>query len=259
MHALSVTLEILKKDVYLGNQQVAWRPSASHKCRVRRRLRCLQLATASKQPGADSQLPPWLLGFQCNERYLKWGDSAQTQLLKIYAARELGKVLEILPPDGLLSDLAHCCLEKRNSPETASISLMPIYALQDVPWVEEQLRFLSDTLPDLVNKLSRMKAGLLLALVKDTQVFTPFSIQRAGCNPCPKAWKSGYKSSIATCRCALGVHASLYDMLQAVADKMVRLKALLPSIDISLLVAGCPSLLVTHDIQTLEKHLTRLR
>ncbi len=47
---------------------------------------------------------------------------------------------------------------------------MPNYGLQDVPWVEEQLMFLSDTLPDLVNKLNRMKAGLLLALVKDTQV-----------------------------------------------------------------------------------------
>lgn len=44
------------------------------------------------QSAAKEQLPPWLLGFQCNERYLKWGDSAQTQLLKIYAARELGKV-----------------------------------------------------------------------------------------------------------------------------------------------------------------------
>lgn len=42
---------------------------------------------------ANEQLPPWLLGFQCNERYLKWDDSAQIQLLKIYAARELGKVL----------------------------------------------------------------------------------------------------------------------------------------------------------------------
>ena len=53
--------------------------------------------------------------------------------------------------------------------------MMPLHsrtpnALQDVPWVEEQLTFLSDTVPDLVNKLSRMKAGLLLALVRDTQV-----------------------------------------------------------------------------------------
>ncbi|CAL8465256.1 g4791 [Coccomyxa elongata] len=152
-----------------------WRPLGLHKCRVKRRLRCSQSIKAEIQPGADGQLPPWLLGFQCNERYLKWGDSAQTQLLKIYAARELRK---------------------------------------DVPWVDEQLAFLSDTLPDLVNKLSRMKAGLLLELVEDTQ---------------------------------------------AVANKMVQLKALLPSIDTSLLVAGCPSLLVTHDIHTLEENFRKLR
>ena len=44
--------------------------------------------------GADrgNPLPPWLLGFQCNERYLAWDESAHVQLLKIYAAKELGKV-----------------------------------------------------------------------------------------------------------------------------------------------------------------------
>lgn len=41
----------------------------------------------------DSPLPPWLFGFQCNERYLKWDSAAQIQLLKIHAASELGKVL----------------------------------------------------------------------------------------------------------------------------------------------------------------------
>ena len=40
----------------------------------------------------DSPLPPWLLGFQCNERYLQWDSSAQIQLLKIHAAKEMGKV-----------------------------------------------------------------------------------------------------------------------------------------------------------------------
>ena len=40
----------------------------------------------------DKTIPPWLFGFQCNERYLAWDESAHVQLLKIYAARELGKV-----------------------------------------------------------------------------------------------------------------------------------------------------------------------
>lgn len=42
--------------------------------------------------------------------------------------------------------------------------------LQDVQWVEEQLNVLGTLLPDLIAKLPQMKASLLLALVKDTQV-----------------------------------------------------------------------------------------
>ena len=42
--------------------------------------------------------------------------------------------------------------------------------LQDVRWVEEQLGMLGTLLPDLIAKLPKMKAALLLALVKDTQV-----------------------------------------------------------------------------------------
>lgn len=39
--------------------------------------------------------------------------------------------------------------------------------------MEEQLRLLGTLLPDLIAKLPRMKAALLLALVKDTQVKSP--------------------------------------------------------------------------------------
>ncbi len=42
--------------------------------------------------------------------------------------------------------------------------------MQDVRWVEEQLSMLGTLLPDLIMKLPKMKAGLLLALVKDTEV-----------------------------------------------------------------------------------------
>jgi hypothetical protein len=42
--------------------------------------------------------------------------------------------------------------------------------LQDVQWVEEQVKVLGTLLPDLIAKLPQMKASLLLALVKDTQV-----------------------------------------------------------------------------------------
>ena len=42
--------------------------------------------------------------------------------------------------------------------------------MQDVRWVEEQLSMLGTLLPDLIMKLPKMKADLLLALVKDTEV-----------------------------------------------------------------------------------------
>ena len=58
-------------------------------------------------------------------------DIVQVQLLKIYVARELAR---------------------------------------DVGWVEEQLRVLRAVLPSLVGQVHRMKASLLLGLVRDTQV-----------------------------------------------------------------------------------------
>ncbi len=59
---------------------------------IKQTLRSSNSSDSVQQSATEGQLPPWHLGFQCNERYLRWGDNAQTQLLKIYAARELGKV-----------------------------------------------------------------------------------------------------------------------------------------------------------------------
>ena len=56
-------------------------------------------------------------------------------------------------------------------------SARSIAHLQDVRWVEEQLGLLGTLLPDLIAKLPRMKAALLLALVKDTQVESPACMQ----------------------------------------------------------------------------------
>ena len=40
---------------------------------------------------------PWYIGHQTNERLLRWDDSAQRSLIKIYVARELDKArLEVL-------------------------------------------------------------------------------------------------------------------------------------------------------------------
>lgn len=68
------------------------RPSRCH-FRV---TRATERGIFDKAALGDSPLPPWLFGFQCNERYLKWDASAQIQLLKIHAAREMGKVCLVL-------------------------------------------------------------------------------------------------------------------------------------------------------------------
>ena len=148
-----------------------------------------------------SPLPPWLLGFQCNERYLQWDSSAQIQLLKIHAAKETGKVRivflgrQVLPfslndslatravvicSNGLADHAQRDCLERLRRGASnlhlndllSSGKLIDVHG-QDVRWVEEQLGLLGTLLPDLIAKLPKMKAALLLALVKDTQVESP--------------------------------------------------------------------------------------
>ena len=47
---------------------------------------------AQKEQDRTGSAPPWAFGFQCNERYLQWDDSAQRQLIKIHVAEKLDKV-----------------------------------------------------------------------------------------------------------------------------------------------------------------------
>lgn len=39
---------------------------------------------------AKEEEDPWYIGFQMNERYLKWGESGQARFLKLHCAKELG-------------------------------------------------------------------------------------------------------------------------------------------------------------------------
>ena len=45
---------------------------------------------------SDPALNPWPFGFQVSERNLVWSDGAQRRLLKIHAAKSLGKVARLL-------------------------------------------------------------------------------------------------------------------------------------------------------------------
>ncbi len=69
-------------------------------------------------------------GFQCNERYLEWDDSAARQLIKIYVAEQLGT---------------------------------------DLDYVNARMQELAAVCPDMVNKLDKLKANLVLTLVRDTE------------------------------------------------------------------------------------------
>jgi len=67
-------------------------------------------------------------GFQINERYLEWDDSAARRLIKIYVAQELDQTIE---------------------------------------WVDQRLDTLSALIPGLSIKLNKLQANLVLQLAKD--------------------------------------------------------------------------------------------
>lgn len=84
---------------------------------------------ARSSPLRNSDGSDTVYGFQINERYLQWDDSATRQLLRIHVAEQLDT---------------------------------------DVDHVNQKIAELSVLLPDLVNKLETMKASLLLSLIHDT-------------------------------------------------------------------------------------------
>lgn len=76
-----------------------------------------------------AEMPPWMFGFQCNERYLDWDASAQRQLLKIVASDKLG------------------ISEEELSKRINQVGIL---------------------IPGLVSKLEVIKADLLVKLLEDT-------------------------------------------------------------------------------------------
>lgn len=68
-------------------QQARWRrhgaPPPPRAAAEPRADRSVDIAAAPEAEGA-----PWSMGYQCNERYLKWDDSAQRQLILIWVAQQ---------------------------------------------------------------------------------------------------------------------------------------------------------------------------
>ena len=148
------------------------------------------------------------MGFQCNERYLQWDQSAQRQLILIWVAQQL------------------------------SITL---------PQLDERLAELSLLLPTLVAKLDRLEAGLVLHLVADLPAVTQRILDLRQLLP------------------SLDLSALLADSpwLLTQAPELVQQQlagladALPPSVDIERLVAAEPMLLRA-DIQAVLADLRRL-
>ncbi|GMH45048.1 hypothetical protein BSKO_13005 [Bryopsis sp. KO-2023] len=123
----------IRRDVLQGFR------SSKEKHRDAKRSRTVSLATSeiSSENGGDDGggvaaepvvdgSPPWSFGFQCNERYLDWDDSAQRRLVQLVASEKLGISLEELT---------------------------------------DRVAELGVLLPDMVTKLARMKADLLVKLL----------------------------------------------------------------------------------------------
>jgi len=91
---------------------------------LRRRLIKASSNSLRNPDGSDT-----VFGFQCNERYLDWDESAGRQLMRIFVAKELDK---------------------------------------DIDYVNMKLEELAALLPEVVGKLENLKADLVLSLVRDT-------------------------------------------------------------------------------------------
>ena len=188
-------------------------------------------------------------------RLLQWDDSAQV----LAACASFACNVHDVARPALLAFAIH----------TIQVQLLKIYVARelgrDVGWVEEQLNVLRAVLPDMVGQVHRMKASLLLGLVRDTQVnidllcaCTKAQLQRfAG----GKAFCMSTAASKHPPSSAMHVPAcnGMNGFLQDIADKMVGLKALLPGVDASRLVHRCPSLVLFHDTAKLEANLQQLR
>ncbi|GAB4822584.1 hypothetical protein N2152v2_009630 [Parachlorella kessleri] len=147
-------------------------------------------------------------GFQLNERYLQWDESAQRRLIKIYVAQELKQTVE---------------------------------------WVDARLLELSILLPDLLPKLDRLQAKLVLQLVRDTPAVAAKLVHFRELLP-----------ELDLSRLLAQYPRLLLDLdADALQRQLVTLRVALPGVKVELLVQREP-LLLTADIQRVLEELQRL-
>ena len=140
---------------------------------------------------------------------------------------------------------------------------MPAQSVEDV---EARILQLVVLLPDLLLKLERIKADIVLQLVQDPQVlcqsqtrlWTCVFVLKGSATPLRRLHRS--ISSTRTCPASLTapVHGET-DTAQAIANKLIRLREALPNTDISKLVARSPAVLLELDPSKVASRASKLR
>lgn len=156
--------------------------------RVQRRwAQTLQQCQAAS--GQADEGTPWrtALGFQCNERYLDWDESAARRC--VCAPHCLGLQH---PPHCFAFILALGLTSARPPSRGPTRRLIKIYVAQkldkSVEWVDEKLLELGTLIPDLGLKLDRMKADLVLQVWLTPSVLAALPESSRRIVLCPAAW-----------------------------------------------------------------------
>lgn len=105
---------------------------------------------------------PWKLGYQMNERYLKWDSSAQRQLILIWVAQQVRRGRWSQITAAAHRSIPAQCLAAADLFPLCDVPLAPTLPSQldiTLPELEERVAELAMLLPDLDSKLDRMQVG----------------------------------------------------------------------------------------------------
>ena len=199
-----------------------------------------------------------------NERYLNWDAAARTQLLKLACAENL----EIVSSHGIGLSYIYLLYIYRISLSSSEASWsLPLLtsalhcrqfrhfaSAQDNATVEGKLEELLALVPDLAEKLGRMKADMLTRLLSDTEVCSMDKLKICAVST---ASSNGGACSPASLHVpTLQRHVLC---VQRLAERLSQLRGLLPGTDVSMLVSKLPAIVLEHEAEELAARLTILK
>ncbi|PNW82420.1 hypothetical protein CHLRE_06g278150v5 [Chlamydomonas reinhardtii] len=114
------------------------------RCTLAPRRIVQELRAAKGSTSEAAETIPWQFGFQCNERYLSWDQSAQLKLLKLVLAEKLGVSTEEV--EARAEQLALLLPDLLTRMEYTRVDILqPL--LEDLPGLTQQLIGLRECLP----------------------------------------------------------------------------------------------------------------